>query len=158
MKCERCNTIYCCTSIIMFDQFCIWHQNSCLNVKDQKLYSHYLSFPEATLMNYNLCTSQSGKYFYYNIAKQRCESSTVNLYSPCVDFDDENYDVDDFECNNGVNSRINKEYCLNLINSNTRWDYFKSKCLHVTNIHKSCDQMKLVNSNLCKGAQVATHK
>ncbi|CAD8141086.1 unnamed protein product [Paramecium pentaurelia] len=158
MKCQNCNTIFCCTSIIMFDQFCIWHQNNCLNVKDQKLYSHYLSFPETTLMNYNLCVSQSGKYYYYNIEQQKCESSQVNLYSPCVDFEDQNYDVDDYVCNNGVNDRINKEYCLNLINSNTRWDYFKQKCLHVTNTHKSCNLMKLVNPNLCKEAIVLDNK
>ncbi|CAD8140727.1 unnamed protein product [Paramecium octaurelia] len=150
LRCEDCNSIFCCSSVSVYDQFCIWNFGECLNVKDQNLFSHYQSFSSSIIMNYNLCMSQKGLYNYYDMVTRTCKSENINLYLPCVDFQDQDYDLDNMPCNNGINGRINRELCFALINSNTKWDASLQRCVHVTNKSISCDSMQFVNPNLCK--------
>ncbi|CAD8146746.1 unnamed protein product [Paramecium pentaurelia] len=150
LRCEDCNSIFCCSSITIYDQFCIWNVDKCINVKDQNLFSHYQSFSSSIVMNQNLCLSQKGQYNYYDIVTRTCKTQNINLYLPCVDFQDKDYELDNKPCDNGINGRINQELCLALINSNTKWDASLQRCIHVTNKSISCDNMQFVNPNLCK--------
>ncbi|KAM3131862.1 hypothetical protein pb186bvf_016112 [Paramecium bursaria] len=151
LKCADITNVFACSTVSLQNQYCLWYNNACINVKDQQVYSYYYNFPKNSLMNRNLCVSQTQYIFQYNYSQKICDQVPSANIKCMLDGKDV-----DAQCSNPQAQNINKYLCLSLLPSYTQWDQNSQVCNNIskaTITSKGCDQLFLVNQNVC---QIAT--
>ncbi|CAK81085.1 unnamed protein product (macronuclear) [Paramecium tetraurelia] len=154
ISCEDANTLFTCTTITRQDQYCIWYNDACINLKKQPLLSYFKSLPQNIMMNRITCVSMESEYYYYVPSTKLC-LQTKQITMKCLDKTLDSYKEDllksDLPCTNVDAQHITKFFCLNFLSSYTRWDQYNYKCLNLAEeqLKKPCDTFKLVNPRVC---------